>query len=133
MSGLSFFGPYTRRWLLVVAVWLGVAGSAPVAGLAAASGTTVVVPALRGGLLAAYDQLHARGLRLTLPQGVSFDSTAPPQVARAVPRAGSRVAPGSVVTLYLTRGSYRSPTAARPFPSYRVPKLVGATVSHAYR
>ncbi len=135
-----FRGAHGPRWrpaaglALVIAVFLVGAGSlvSVDSGSAAGPPSTVVVPRVGGGVLAAYRRLHARGFRVSIPRGFAFDTTAPARVVRAVPRPGRRVPPGSTVVLYLARGPYRSPAASTPFPSYRVPRFVGVTADHAY-
>lgn len=101
---------------------------------AAATGR-VRVPHVRGDVFSVYNQLHALGLRVALPHGLTFDLPSPPQVVAIWPGAGRRVKPGSVVTLYLARGSgTAAASAARGrLPRYRVPQLVGGYVSDAYR
>jgi hypothetical protein len=116
----------TATVVVVVLGW-GLVGSAR----AAASGTAVVPRVAGTGLLAAYDRLHAAGLRVRIPARVWFDSLAPPRVARAVPAAGRRVAPGSVVTLYLRRGVGRLRVSGGRLPKYTVPRFVGGDVSAA--
>jgi Glycosyl hydrolases family 43 len=119
-----------RRWVAAVVLSVMLVGVASAAGANPTAG--VVVPRTGGGVLAAYQRLHARGLRVSIPHRFLFDSTAPPRVLRAVPSPGRRLPPGSVVTLYLSRGTYRPPTAAAPFPRYRVPRFVGATADRVY-
>lgn len=121
---------WKSRWAAAVVLSVMFVGMATAAGANPAAG--VVVPHTSGGVLAAYQRLHARGLRVSIPNRFLFDSTAPPRVLRAVPSPGHRLPLGSVVTLYLSRGRYQSPAASAPFPSYRVPRFVGATADHAY-
>ena len=140
MSRFSIRGTRWRRWLPAIVVLLGLAGSAGPRAIAAggaaprggAVARTVVVPRLGGSVLAAYQRLHARGLRVNIPRGLSFDSAAPAMIARAVPKAGRRVAPGSAVTLYLRPGAHRAELASARAPRYRIPRFVGGPVSRAY-
>lgn len=102
------------------------------AGLQAAVSRSVVVPQTSGSVLAVYDRLHAAGLRVSVPRELSFDSLAPPTVAKVTPAVGRRVARGSVVTLYLSRSAGRLPTPTGHLPSYVVPTFVGHSVGAAY-
>lgn len=120
------------RWLLVIGMVLALGCWGSGASARAALGGTVVVPRVGGGVLAAYDRLHAAGLRVSIPRGLSFDSLAPPAVALMVPAAGRRVRRGSLVTLYLSRSGGRSSLPVKPLPSYVIPKFVGGRVSTAY-
>jgi hypothetical protein len=98
----------------------------------AAAPSTVRVPRLGGGVVAAYARLHAAGLRVSIPGGVTFSSAAPPAVARSTPASGRRVSPGSVVVLYLA--PHRGPAPAlqgRP-RTLVVGRFVGVAASAAY-
>jgi acid phosphatase type 7 len=125
-----------RIWLTAVAGALLVAMAAVAASGAAtarsSAGATVVVPRVNGGALAAYGTLHARGLLVSIPQSVTFDSLASLHVKRVVPSPGIRTLRGSAVTLYVRSSTTRSPARARRLPSYSVPRFTGGTVSSAY-
>ena len=132
MFSLCFCGMRARRWLLAIGALVGLGWWGSGASLRAAVDGTVVVPRVAGGAVAAYNRLHAAGLRVSVPNGLSFSSSAPPTVARMVPMAGKRVARGSVVTLYLSFGMGRFAVPMGRLPSYVVPKLRGGPVSTAY-
>jgi hypothetical protein len=99
----------------------------------ASSANTVAVPHVGRDYFAAYQRLHAAGLRVTIPRPLSPDSLSMPTLGRVSPPPGSRVARGSVVTLYDCRcsalGSPGVPSG--PLPRYVVPNFVGARVSAA--
>jgi hypothetical protein len=133
MSGSGCFGGRGWRWLFAIVVlfvlgWW-VAGAS---GQRAAVGGTVVVPRVGSGVVGAYDRLHAAGLRVSVPHGLSFDSLAPPKVGRVVPAAGRRVPRGSVVALYLSRNARRPTVPVGRLRKYVVAKFVGGAVSSAY-
>jgi beta-lactam-binding protein with PASTA domain len=123
------------RWLpaVVVAVGFGTTLLAATARATTAAGT-VVVPRVSGqGVLVAYARLHAAGLRVSIPQGVSFVWSRPLKVARSSPSGGRRVVRLSVVRLYLSccgrAGGPRVPKGR--LPSYRMQNFVGSTVRDA--
>ncbi len=94
----------------------------------------VVVPRVKGDVVAVYARLRAVGLRVSISRGWSFDSLRPPRVARMVPAAGRRVQPGSVVRLYLSC-CQRVPGPRVPggrLPRFVVPRFAGGVVSSAY-
>jgi Glycosyl hydrolases family 43 len=118
--------------MVLVLVAVGLGSSLPAASVRAATGQTVVVPRVAGGLVAVYGRLHAVGLRVSIPRGFSFSSLAPPTVARAFPRTGRRVRRGSVVTLQLSSGPGWRPLVVGRAPRYVVARFVGGPASTAY-
>jgi hypothetical protein len=102
----------------------------------AQASSEVTVPRVdRLEISAAYDRLHARGLRVTLPgTELEYWEDPPAYVVRTVPSAGRRVARGSVVVLSLgcPGCGVASPGVPIPIPKYRVPRLAGHLLSAAF-
>ena len=94
---------------------------------------TVVVPTLSSDVSEAFDHLRDRGLRVAIPNSVHFRATSPPSAVRQKPRAGTRVPWGSVVQLRVTPGVIGSPAGPKTLPVYRVPDLVGKSLSDGVR
>ena len=97
----------------------------------AATSSTVVIPRLGGGVVAAYARLHAAGLRVSIPRGVAFSSAASPTIAWSVPRSGRRVRRGSVVVLFLSPGRW-GPTRTGAARRLVVAPFVGSAARAAY-
>jgi hypothetical protein len=112
---IGFRGRHERAWwvgaglLLAVAWWLAAAS-------VQAKPATVVVPRVHEDVVAAYNRLHALGLRVSIPQGMAFNSLAPPQVAWMIPRAGRRIPRGSTARPARTGNSI-----ATRFPDWWAP------------
>ena len=93
---------------------------------------TVVVPGVRsGGLPFAFDRLRDRGLRVAIPSRMRFYPTSSPMVVEQVPRAGTRVKWGSVVTIRLVGGPIGTPIGPRKLPVYRIPDFRGKALADA--
>lgn len=83
-------------------------------------------------MIAAYGRLHAAGLRVSIPAGLTFSSAAPPAVTRSVPATGRRVRRGSVVVLHLaSRPAHPAVARGRP-RTLTVARFVAAAASTAY-
>jgi hypothetical protein len=123
-----------RRSLAIVFVTLLGCSVGSASGRGGVSGRTVVVPHVGRSVLAAYARLHAAGLRVSIPRGLSFSSMSPPTVKRIAPLPGKRVLRGSVVTLAVSYGDGVSSPAVPVgrLTSYQVPDFVGSSASAAY-
>ena len=92
----------------------------------------VIVPRVRSvSLLFAFDRLRDRGLRVAIPSRMHFYPTSAPMLVRQVPRAGTRVKWGSVVTLRVVDGPIGTPIGPRDLPIYRVPDFRGKPLADA--
>jgi beta-lactam-binding protein with PASTA domain len=128
-------------YVLLVAAPSASAVAAHAAGVRASA--SVVIPAVtdtsdglgRGDqstLPAAYDRLHAAGLRVRYRLAYSLGSfICPPTVARQSPPAGRRVKRGTFVTLTTKppRCAVESPGVPIPVPSADVPSFTGRQLS----
>lgn len=128
-------GRKALRLLVMAVVALAALGS----GVPAASGRRglsgrVIVPQVSGGAVGVYARLHAAGLKVSIPAGVSLGPLASRTRWRVSPRSGSRVLRGSVVVLSASccGGVGRALTPAGRLPSYVVPSFVGLSVGAAY-
>jgi len=93
---------------------------------------TVVVPRIRSVASPfAFDRLRDRGLRVAIPSRMHFYPTSSPMLVGQVPRAGTRVKWGSVVTLRLVDGPIGTPIGPRELPIYRVPDFRGKPLADA--
>jgi hypothetical protein len=115
-----------RHWPIVATV--AVACAAWASSVRAEAGT-IVVPRVSGGLDAAYARLHAAGLPVSLPAW-TFGPGTSAVVTRTIPRPGTRVAPGTTVTVHFT-------TTVRPglrgVSHLALPHFVGERLSAAAR
>jgi beta-lactam-binding protein with PASTA domain len=111
------------------------AGSPSAAGSTSAASTqppatTVVVPDVTGAAVSeAYDVLHQAGLRVAIPQEYRYGTVSPPVPKAQSPEAGTKVAPGSTVTLTLGKG----PTGRPQYTTDTVtmPDLIGMPLARA--
>jgi hypothetical protein len=116
--------------------------AASVAGLAlvpigcgTAKERTVVVPQRTGetNIVLAYALLHRLGLRVAVLNPSAVSSLHVPIAAHITPVPGARVRVGSTVALTPGFGPLGSPAVANSDPHYRVPNLVGRSLSDAIR
>ena len=98
------------------------------------SSQLVVVPRVTGDVLGAYKRLRSAGLRVSIPQGLSFDAPRPPFVAGTSPAPGSRVARDSVVRMFVSccRRVRGLRVTARRMLRLTAPDFAGAVASTAY-
>jgi beta-lactam-binding protein with PASTA domain len=93
---------------------------------------TVVVPGFQSSdVLVTFDRLRERGLRVAISSTMHFYPNISPVVVGQMPRAGTRVDWGSVVTLRLVGGPIGSPVGPRKLPVYRVPDFGGKPLADA--
>jgi beta-lactam-binding protein with PASTA domain len=108
------------------------AGSTPPPASTQPPATTVVVPDVRGAAVGeAYDVLHQAGLRVAIPQEYRYGTVSQPVPKGQSPEVGTKVAPGSTITLTLGKG----PTGRPQYTTETVtmPDLTGMPLAAAAR
>jgi hypothetical protein len=97
------------------------------------------VPRLAGlSAVSAYARLHGAGLRVSIPQGLVLEELGNPAgfVERVTPRAGTRLARGSIVTFRFGCPGCGLASPAVPtgtLPRYTVPNFIGQSIAAASR
>jgi hypothetical protein len=109
----------------------------PASGDHSSSGSPVVARLVGLSAVSAYRRLHRAGLRVSIPHGFVLDSLTSPlaMVQHVAPATGTRVAPGSTVTIRIgCRCGVGSPgVPVGRLPRYDVPNFVGERIAAASR